>query len=310
MIRSMVRPDETWHRLHSWTAGSAQSERLAAQVLLAEGFANLDPAHPLGGPDGGRDALCTKHGQRWVMAAYFPPAPKTFRQVKKKFASDLSGVARNGVDGIAFVTNQEITSSERVDLRLAAGGAQVELYHLERLAAILDQPALRPIRDQYLGVYDLATVVQDAVSAATVRLEHLQTGGDTFAYWMLYDFDLARSLARNFVVVREGSSSLFDLRLRISDMDTGRDIYHAMVGEISAPAEFRIVEWSLPASAYYRAFFAARNGQWHQDLQLRRSDAAHCWLAATRVQGTDGRTEVFRHVDNEWTAEFGEPTWR
>src|ERR1700688_670437 len=53
----VLRIDETWHRLREWTAGSAVSERLAAQILLAERFTGVDPAHPLGAPDGGRDGL-------------------------------------------------------------------------------------------------------------------------------------------------------------------------------------------------------------------------------------------------------------
>ena len=54
---SGYRTDETWHRLREWTAGSAAAERLAAQVLLADGYTSVDPSHPLGGPDGGKDLL-------------------------------------------------------------------------------------------------------------------------------------------------------------------------------------------------------------------------------------------------------------
>ena len=65
------RPDETWHRLREWTYGQAQSERLAAQLLLSEGFTDLDPSHPLGGPDGKKDAICRKDCEKWIMAVYF-----------------------------------------------------------------------------------------------------------------------------------------------------------------------------------------------------------------------------------------------
>ena len=40
-----TRWDETWHRLREWTNGQGLSERLAAQILLAEGFTNVDPSH-------------------------------------------------------------------------------------------------------------------------------------------------------------------------------------------------------------------------------------------------------------------------
>jgi hypothetical protein len=65
------RVDETWHRLREWTTGQA-SEHLAAHILAREGFESLDPSHPLGGPDGGKDAVCKRAGEKWIMACYFP----------------------------------------------------------------------------------------------------------------------------------------------------------------------------------------------------------------------------------------------
>ena len=47
-----ARWDETWHRLREWTSGQGPSERLAAQILMEDGFTGLDPSHPLGGKDG------------------------------------------------------------------------------------------------------------------------------------------------------------------------------------------------------------------------------------------------------------------
>ena len=43
------RIDETWHRLRDWTLGQSPSERLAAQVLIFEGYKSVNPSHPLGG---------------------------------------------------------------------------------------------------------------------------------------------------------------------------------------------------------------------------------------------------------------------
>ncbi len=60
------RSDETWHRLREWTNGQPASERLAAQILLHERYTELDPSHPLGGPDGAKDALVQKDGERWI----------------------------------------------------------------------------------------------------------------------------------------------------------------------------------------------------------------------------------------------------
>ncbi len=147
-----IRYDETWHRLSVWTNGSAQSERLAAQVLLASGYADLDPIHPRGGPDGGQDARCKRDGKPWVMAVYFAHEKRSFATVKKKFQSDLAKLA--GASGMAFVTNQELTHNQRDQLKKIAGTTEVDIFHIERITALLDQPSMAPVRKQFLGISD------------------------------------------------------------------------------------------------------------------------------------------------------------
>jgi hypothetical protein len=144
--------DETWHRLLEWTNGQPPSERLAAQIMLHEGYTNFDPSHPLGGRDGTKDATCQKDGQRWVMAVYFPRGQKSFNDIEEKFLNDLKGVQSNKVDAIAFVTNQELRLAEREVLRQAAGAVPVELFHLEKITAILDKPEMYGVRKQFLGI--------------------------------------------------------------------------------------------------------------------------------------------------------------
>lgn len=151
-----IRPDETWHRLLEWTGGQSLSERLAAQVLLSEGYADLDPSHPSGGPDGGRDAMVSKGGKHLVMAVYFPRGQQTATAIRSKFDSDLAAAGRHTTDGIVFVTNQEISLSVREQLRVRALPLAAEIYHLDRVATVLDQPALRQVRSQFLHIDDQA----------------------------------------------------------------------------------------------------------------------------------------------------------
>ncbi len=177
----MTRWDETWHRLREWTNGQAPAERLAAQLLLAEGFSRIDPGHPLGGPDGGKDAIVERKGERWVMAAYFPRGQMPFREIKAKFVTDHAGAVANEARGIAFVTNQELRLNERQQLEEAAD-MEVELFHLERITTILDQPRLHGVRDQFLqipaerstdlGELPTATAILDAASAPAGAPEH------------------------------------------------------------------------------------------------------------------------------------------
>jgi hypothetical protein len=143
--------DETWHRLREWTNGQAPSERLAAQVLLSDGYEGLDPSHPLGGPDGGKDAVCRRDGKTWVMAVYFPRGQQSLSTIKKKLTDDLAGVASNGADAIVFVTNQELTLGERDALKETVGDIPIDLFHLDRVTTILDQPKMAAVRKQFLA---------------------------------------------------------------------------------------------------------------------------------------------------------------
>lgn len=148
----ILRPDETWHCLLNWNSGSTLSERLAGQILQDQGYEDYDPIHPLGGPDGGKDALCRKNGKNWIVAVYFPRGPKTFKVIKDKFRLDFAGVEKNQVDGIIFVTNQILTEGERKELKFLGKSALVEIYHLERLVAVMDQSRMTSTRKQYLGI--------------------------------------------------------------------------------------------------------------------------------------------------------------
>jgi hypothetical protein len=54
--------------------------------------------------------------------------------------------------GLAFVTNQELTLGEREELSALPPEIQVEIYHMERIAALLDQPSMAELRQKFLGI--------------------------------------------------------------------------------------------------------------------------------------------------------------
>ncbi|SRR6266446_5902634 len=161
-------------------------------------------------------------------------------------------------------------------------------------------------------VWKVLPAPQDDMLRMERHLESVHTGGDTYAYFMLYNFDIQAAVARDFVIIRQGKYPLYDVRVRIRDMDAGKDVFERPWGEISAPAEYLPrVKWSLAPSVYYRVFFHARNGQWHQDLILKRSEVRKCWVAATRVFDKRGKDVVFEHIDHpDFVNEFGAPAWR
>ena len=143
---------ETWHRLLEWDKGQAPSERLAAIILHNEGFQNIDPSHPLGGKDGLKDMALSHGGKRWIGGVYFPRGQQTFSDIKSKFIKDIEGVEINDAQGFVFVTNQELRLSERKILVEIDNKVDVQIYHLERIASLLNTPLYYGVRMEFLNV--------------------------------------------------------------------------------------------------------------------------------------------------------------
>ena len=123
---------ETWHRLREWDKNQQESERLAARLLPIDGYEAVDPSHPLGGPDGGKDICCKRDGKDFIVAVYFPRGQKQFREIKEKFKSDLNKTKKLTLGGFIFFTNQELTLGEREQLGKMANPVIADIYHLER----------------------------------------------------------------------------------------------------------------------------------------------------------------------------------
>ncbi len=151
----MSRFDDTPHSLRWRTWGQTLSERLSAKVIAHEGYTKIDPIHPTGGPDGGADATCVApSGDPAIMAVYFPVEPVTAASVESKVKGDLKSARENGRDFkvMAFVTNQKLTQSEREAVRALGGDTEIDLFHLERVAHILDLPEMKSVRERFLSV--------------------------------------------------------------------------------------------------------------------------------------------------------------
>ncbi|HDR7648561.1 TPA: type II toxin-antitoxin system PemK/MazF family toxin [Bacillus mycoides] len=139
------------YSLVEWTGSQEGAERLAAQILMSEQFNDVEPMHPLGGPDGKKDLKCSKDGTVYVVGCYFPRGQQKFSAIRSKFLGDLEGVKANNVDGFIFVTNQEISVSERAKLEEVAEHP-IKLFHLERVINILMRPEHIGNRREYLGL--------------------------------------------------------------------------------------------------------------------------------------------------------------
>lgn len=163
--------------LRDWRFGTVQAERMCAALLHLEGYEDIDPQHPLGGPDGLKDALCKKGGKTWVAAAYFPPTPPTFKEIKAKFLHDAAGIETNGATALAFFVNQPLTIGEREEIRSKIEGSEVEIYHLERIRDLLDSPKGCGIRLEYLRI--------------------AMTEEEQWSFWSVMNSDIVHKLAEN-----------------------------------------------------------------------------------------------------------------
>ncbi|MHA2785193.1 hypothetical protein [Vibrio harveyi] len=146
----------------------------------------------------------------------------------------------------------------------------------------------------------------------TQKIVATTTGGDAFAYFMLYNFDINKKLAKDFTVIKKGDTSLFNVTMRVSDYQSSKPsniLPETLLGEINSPAAFSKVQWRLNDFVHYGVHFNARNGSWTQELILRKSLDKQCWLAATRVVNRKGHI-IFDHIDDAFVPIFGEPKWK
>lgn len=140
--------------LTTWRGGPTQAERLTAALLRMEGYSRVEPQSPLGGPDGRADVLCDRGGYTYVAAAYFPPTTQTPADIEAKFCHDLEGVLTRSRRAFAFFTNQRLTRGERENLKGIAlkSGVESEIYDVERICGMLDEPAGYGVRAAFLSI--------------------------------------------------------------------------------------------------------------------------------------------------------------
>ncbi|MCI1780181.1 MAG: hypothetical protein LKI53_09540 [Bacteroidales bacterium] len=144
---------ETFERLRNWERGQTASEKLSAQFLIYNKYININPSHPRGGPDGGKDIICYKGRKKMIVACFFPKSKRPFSEIKNKFINDSQGISKNNGDGFIFITNQELTISQRSKLKKEIDNKyEIKIYHLENLRDFLDAPIGYGVRLEYLNI--------------------------------------------------------------------------------------------------------------------------------------------------------------
>lgn len=123
-------------------------ERMAADILNALGYSDVQPIAPRGGADGGRD-IRFREGETLGIA--FVTLDKN---IKEKFKRDLS--KQDDAGGvIALFCSAEITTSTKLAFAkdAIAKDYRLHVFDLERLRSLLDS-SCREIRRRYLHLDD------------------------------------------------------------------------------------------------------------------------------------------------------------
>lgn len=283
---------ETWDRLSNWDRGQADSERLAFQILKADGYNDLDPSHPLGGKDGGKDIICKKDGMLIIGAVYFPRGKKSFNEIKRKFLSDLNGVYNNKADGIAFITNQELNLNERKKLSDLNRDIIIEIYHLERITNILNNPVNYGVRYEFLDIeftkeemlsyhkvrdseyYEKFDSIYKKIDLALTKLDETiesikgyATGGDSFC------FIVPSNNEKQSVLMTKGKYPIYNVNIQIVDPDIScfEIEFEHKVNE-QQPNTFLYLNYKLTLKGLtkkkYIIYYRTKNRSFHQILYL------------------------------------------
>jgi len=123
-------------------------ERMAADVLNALGYSNVEPMAPGGGPDSGQDIRFTEGETPGVAFVTLN------KNIRDKFNSDLAKQGE-GEGVIALFCDVDVSPGMKLKFakKAIAKGYRIEVFDLERLRSLLDS-SLKDVRRRYLHIDD------------------------------------------------------------------------------------------------------------------------------------------------------------
>lgn len=155
---------QTDERLKSYLdTNQLHREQMCGAILaIDKRFSDVQPRHPRGGPDGGRDIEAIFRGDQITFGAVgfvnqANDSKEHKKTIKEKFFSDLKSAISSDIKPSTFVffTNINLTISEKELLIDEAKKHQIihcEILDRERLRISLDSPDGFSIRFQYLNI--------------------------------------------------------------------------------------------------------------------------------------------------------------
>ncbi|WP_322705937.1 hypothetical protein [Nostoc sp. DedQUE04] len=123
-------------------------ERMAADILNALGYSNVEPMAPGGGADGGQDIKFREGDSPGIAFVTLE------KNIRSKFKRDLA--KQNDSEGvIGLFCNVDVSPTIKLSFAKEAinKGYRLEVFDLERLRSLLDS-SLRDVRRRYLKIDD------------------------------------------------------------------------------------------------------------------------------------------------------------
>ena len=284
-MRRQTDARETRSRLLEWDKGQAPSERLASIIIATDGFSNIDPSHPLGGKDGKKDGFLEKDDSKLILAVHFPRGQQSFLSIKKKFEDDIKGVKENHVDGIVFVTNQELRLNERNTLQRTDKNFLIEIYHLERLTTLLHVPENYGTRLEFLDIEmtseELIALysqrdknhlkqlkeISELLEKTTNQLIGYSTGGNSYPHVDI-DSKIQNNKLLKISIRVKGEFPLFDVKVDINYLFKNQYKKSLNIGNLTPNFSMNIENFPVPdkfpAELFIRIF--AKNGVLDQSI--------------------------------------------
>jgi hypothetical protein len=214
-------------------------ERMAADILNALGYAEVEPMAPGGGRDRGRDI-------RYVDGDGTGIAFVTLeKKIRAKFARDLEKISPGESMALSLFCNVDVSPALKVELsRLALEkGSLLTVYDLERLRSLLDT-SLTEIRRRVLHIDDdvsqairskVSTILRfpDAEPLDTSTMSLLETmlvdptPAKLFAVLREYSPETLRTIPEIGAILAEVQSSYYEFK-RLAD-----DVFELMMTRVS-----------------------------------------------------------------------------
>ena len=227
-------------RLRTWLdSNQLARERLALAIIKTDKrFKDIQPRHPRGGPDGGRDIQAIYDSKKVFIAVGFlnsaNDSDKDRRKTINKFKSDLKRAKKECKDlqNFVFITNVNLTITQKQKAMEHAKNEGIiylcDIYDRERIRIVLDSPDGFAIRYQYLGI-----PLSEAEQAA-----FFTKWGDTLQDSISQSFESVSDKLSRIQFLQEANKPLRSINFvcRLKDnVDIGGSPHYRAVMVISSP---------------------------------------------------------------------------